>query len=83
MMDASPVAWRRSRFHSINLKPFFGISSVTASPTLRQDLVLQRCQRRGRQRRRWLGSLDAIGDKAGDINFPVGIIGVTPAIPAE
>src|ERR1700733_4804433 len=47
------------------------------------DLILQRNQRRRRQRRRRRRSLDAIDDETGDIDFPIGVIGIAAAVVAE
>src|ERR1700676_3885373 len=83
MMDASPIAWRRSRLHSITSSAlsryFIGHRVADAAP----DLIPQGYERRGRQRRRRLGSLDAIDDETRHINFSVGIIAITAAISTE
>src|SRR3981189_948702 len=47
------------------------------------DLILEGNQRRGRQRCRRRRSLGAVDDKTGDVDFSIGIIWITFAIPGE
>jgi hypothetical protein len=71
-----PIPGRRTGHHGRNL-----LSNRFAKAV--PNLILHGNQRRWRQRFRRLRSLDAIDDKIGDVDFPVCIITITFAIPAE